>query len=103
MLFRSSSKPKIRFNKEVSSETKLALNEWAHVAVVYDLKKLKLYVNGNLEGSAEISPTVGHDWINHLTVGSLCKWIWTPKDKFIGDIRAIRLYGRNLSPNEFLK
>ena len=101
----SSSKPKRKFTKEVISQAKLELDKWAHVAIVYDLKKLSLYINGKLEGSVAIAPAEGHDYINHLTVGSLCGWVWNTegKDKFTGDIRAIRLYGRNLSPKEFLK
>jgi hypothetical protein len=27
---------------------------------------------------------------------------WNPKDNFKGDLRSIRIYGRNLVPSEFL-
>ncbi|MBR2440174.1 MAG: LamG domain-containing protein [Lentisphaeria bacterium] len=95
--------PKRKFNAEVVSKDKIQVNQWHKVAVTYDLKKIRLYLDGKLQGEAEVAPSEGHEWINHLIVGALCKWVWTATDRLTGDIRDIRIYGRNLKPEEFLK
>ena len=87
----------------VRSKTKAESGKWMQIAVVYDLKKIKLYINGKLESEAESQPLPGHDWINHLIVGASNQWVFTPIEHFKGDIRQIRFYGRNLQPSEFLK
>ena len=92
-----------RYSHKVFSKEKLEAGRWYRIAAVYDLKKIFLYINGELQGEAEIPPSRGHGAINHLTVGSLCGWLWSPKNHFKGNIREIRFYGRNLKPEEFLK
>lgn len=94
---------KRNFTSRVVSETKARTGEWTRIAVVYDLRKLKLYLNDRLEGESGSIPAAGHDWINHLIVGASNKWVFQPVEKFHGDIREIRFYGRNLEPSEFLK
>ena len=96
------SSPKRRFNNTLISKTKLQAGQWTRIALVYDCRKLKLYVNGNLEGEIKSAPIPGHDWINFLLIGASVKWVWNPVEWFRGDIRNIRIYGRNLSPEEFL-
>ena len=95
--------PKKIFNAEIVSKDRIQVGKWHRVAVTYDLKKIRLYLDGKLQGEADVPPSEGHEWINHLLVGSLCQWVWTPKDRLKGDIRDIRIYGRNLKPEEFLK
>ena len=95
--------PKTKFNAEVVSKDKIQTGKWHRIAVTYDLKKIRLYLDGKLQGEAAVQPSEGHEWINHLIVGGLCKWVWTPIDRLKGDIRDIRIYGRNLKPEEFLK
>ena len=95
--------PKKIFNAEIVSKEKIQVGKWHRVAVTYDLKKIRLYLDGKLQGEAAVPPSEGHEWINHLIVGALCKWVWTPTDRLKGDIRDIRIYGRNLKPEEFLK
>jgi hypothetical protein len=96
-------KPVKNFTATVTSQIRLQPGHWYRIAVVYDLKTIKLYVDDKLEGEAECPPKAYHAFINHLTVGSLCGWVFKPHTFFKGDIRQIRLYGRNLSQNEFLK
>lgn len=91
------------FTSSLHSVEKLQAGQWYRIAVVYDLKELKLYVNGSLQGVRDTPPSRGHGVINHLTVGSLCGWVYTPKVYFKGDIRDIRIYGRNLEEQEFLR
>ncbi|MBR2440176.1 MAG: hypothetical protein IKB25_08290 [Lentisphaeria bacterium] len=94
--------PKKIFKAEVTSKDKIEEGKWHRVAVTYDLKKIRLYLDGKLQGEADAPPSEGHEWITHLIVGGLCKWVWTPTDHLNGDIRDIRIYGRALAPEEFL-
>lgn len=91
------------FMSRLYSSDKLQAGQWHRIAVVYDLRELKLYLDGKLQGVQEAPPSRGHGTINHLTVGSLCGWVYSPKVYFRGDIRDIRIYGRNLNEKEFLK
>ena len=90
-------------NNAVVSKTKLKVGEWARLAVVYDLRKLFLYVDDKCQGVVESKPISNHEWETHLIIGAKCKWVWEPYDNFKGDIREIRIYGRNLQQNEFLR
>lgn len=92
-----------KWTSEVTSETKLKPEEWSRIAVVYDLRKMTLYVDGVDCGSVASSPAAGHEWLNFLIVGAKCKWVWTPTDRFKGDIGEMRFTGRNLAVAEFLK
>lgn len=104
---------------EVDSKKPLPAGAWTRLQVVYDLRNLMLYVNGELQGSVAASPnyedgSYGHyltrEWRTHeyetvLMVGADLDWTpchYAPKRQFEGDIRDIRVYGRNLSPAEFL-
>lgn len=96
-------KPGRTIQNEVVSKDKLSIGKWSSIVVVYNLKKLSLYLNGKLEGEVESVPIRAHEWINHLIVGASNKWVWNPVNHFEGDIREIRIYGRNLSESEFLR
>ena len=89
-------------NREVVSETRLEVGKWTKIQVVYDLTRLRLYVGGKLQGEVDSAPIANHEWETHLIIGAKCSWVWNPKDNFKGDIRDIRIYGRSLSPGEFL-
>ena len=94
--------PTRKFTGTVRSKSALKPGEWTKVAVVYDLKTLRLYVGGRLEGETAVGPTRDHEWINHVVVGAECGFVLETRNFFHGDIRGIRIYGRNLSPSEFL-
>lgn len=89
-------------NREVVSEARMEAGKWTKVQVVYDLRTLKLYIDGALQGEVESAPIANHEWETHLIIGAKCTWVWKPKDNFKGDLRGIRVYGRNLAPEEFL-
>ena len=89
-------------NREVVSEARLAPGKWTKIQVTYDLRKLRLYIDGRLQGEVESAPIANHEWETHLIMGAKCSWVWNPKDNFKGDLRNIRIYGRNLAPGEFL-
>jgi len=97
------SKPVKKQRAEVLSRQKLEPGKWHRAAVVYDMKKLSLYLDGELQGETASVPDRGHEWINLVTIGSLCAFVWTPVDYFTGGIRDIRIYGRNLCADELLK
>ena len=88
--------------REVVSEDRLAPGSWTKIQVVYDLNELRLYLNGKLQGVVESLPIANHEWMTHLIIGAKCSWVWKPQDHFKGDVRNVRIYGRNLSPDEFL-
>lgn len=81
----------------VTSSTPLTLNQWAHVAVIYDraAKVASVYINGRLRGEQKLPPefdanlnvsgefTVGNGWQN-----------------FWGAVDEVRLYKRALSGKE---
>ena len=95
---------KAEFSDEIVSKAPLALGEWTRLAVVYDLRKLTLFFNGEEQGTcASTSYDAGHEWLNFLMVGARCQWVWTPVEHFKGDIGEMRFYGRNLWPAELLK
>ena len=96
------SAPTRKFKQSVKSKTRLPVGKWAKIAVTYDLRTIRLYVNGTLEGEADIGPTRDHEWINHVTIGAKCGFVHETHSYFHGDIRNIRMYGRNLSAEEFL-
>ena len=84
------------------SDAKLAPGRWAKLAVTYDLRRLALYVDGAPAGSVSSPPSRQAETINHVVIGAKCGGLWNPTANFRGDIRAVRMYGRNLSPDEFL-
>ena len=94
--------PKKYETVKVVSKSNLSVNNWYHIAVVYDLKELSLYINGNLEDKSSCFPNRDHEWINSIVIGGICKFPFNPVPSFVGGIREIRIYGRNLSPEEFL-
>jgi hypothetical protein len=89
---------------EVTSKSRLQADTWTHVAAVYDMHKLRVYVNGHEEGAVECPPSKHIQRYNTLTIGaphprSRVKPVPEP---FEGRMRHIRMYERNLSPDELL-
>lgn len=72
------------------------LDRWYHVAMVYDGKQFRNYVNGELEGSAEVQ--LLPQGKGHTSAGVRINLI----DYFKGAIRLSRMTPRALSPAEFL-
>ena len=93
---------KVRVEDEIRSSSKLQAGKWTRVAVTYDLRKIRLYINGKQEAEKESIPNSEHEWMNLIVLGAANKWVWEPVRRFKGDIRDFRVYGRNLQPSEFL-
>jgi len=96
-------KPKLNFEVVLKSEVKVPIAKWTNIAVVYDLKNLLLYINGQLQDSKPLQPSRASEWINPIVVGGDCSFPFNPKPSFKGGVKKIRIYGRNLSPKEFLQ
>lgn len=88
---------------EVRSQGIASIGRWTRIAVVYDLKKLALYIDGQLQGAVPCAPAVEMEWLNPVFVGTDAKFPFDPGTHFFqGDVRRIRIYGRNLSRKELL-
>jgi hypothetical protein len=91
----------IRFNEETFvgplSNTVVQLGQWYHAAGTYDGNVMKIFVNGNLEGSEPISLPLGANTFD-LTIGRMNHDVnpyWVN-----GTIDEIYIYNRALDDNE---
>lgn len=73
------------------------LGEWHHVAAVYDGKEFRSYVNGALDGSAEIQ--LAPQAPGRTAVGMRMNKVFY----FKGAVRTARFTRRALPPSEFLR
>jgi hypothetical protein len=73
------------------------LGEWYHVAMVYDGKEFRNYVNGELEGAAPVK--LKPQGAGRTSVGVRINLV----DYFKGAVRLSRFSRRALTPGEFLK
>jgi hypothetical protein len=73
------------------------LGAWYHVAAVYDGREFRNYVNGELEGAAEIR--LAPQRAGRTSIGVRINQV----DYFKGAIHLARFTRRALMPSEFLK
>lgn len=88
--------------KQFVSDIALKYNQWSHIAVVYDCNTLIAYINGKVAGKMKIAPSKRHEIFNAMVLGATCKNLNQPDLFYKGDMRNVRIYGRALSPHEFL-
>ena len=50
----------------------------------------------------KIAPSKRHEFFNAMVLGATCKNLNRPDLFYKGDMRNVRIYGRALSPHEFL-
>jgi hypothetical protein len=85
-------------NKALMDRTHLhPLGVWHHVAAVYDGKEFRSYVNGALDGAAEIQ--FAPQGAGRTSVGMRMNKVFY----FKGAVRTARFTRRALSPTEFLR
>ncbi len=80
----------------VQGTTVLTTNEWYHVALIYDGTEARIYVNGQLDISMNVSGEVSES-NNELRIGR-----GEPAGYFIGMIDDVRLYNHALTESELL-
>ena len=73
--------------------SKIPLNKWTHVAATYDGSQLKLYVNGNLESTKDVTEEICTNNMP-LFIGSN---VFYPDENFNGTIDEVRIYNYALS------
>jgi hypothetical protein len=73
------------------------LGKWYHVAAVYDGHEFRSYINGELDGSAEID--LAPQGEGHASVGVRINLLYY----FKGAVHVARFTRHALAPNEFLK
>ena len=74
-----------------------SLGAWHHAAAVYDGREYRNYVDGVLEGAAEVH--LAPQGAGRTSVGTRIN----RRDYFKGAVRAARMTNRALTPGEFLK
>lgn len=85
-------------SKALMDRTKLhSLGVWHHAAAVYDGREYRNYVDGVLEGSAELH--LGPQGAGRTSVGTRIN----RRDYFKGAVLTARMTKRALAPSEFLK
>jgi len=80
----------------VQGTTVLPTNEWVHVALTYDGTEARIYVNGQLDVSSNVSGEVSES-NNELRIGR-----GEPAGYFVGMIDDVRLYNHALTESELL-
>jgi arabinan endo-1,5-alpha-L-arabinosidase len=89
-----------------SNDLAAPLDQWSHVAAVFDNGTMQVYLNCQLAGS-KVSRTVVHTELDrypndYLTIGNL--WTNTVSEVgFVGSIDEARLYDRPLSKQEICR
>ncbi|MDD5145201.1 MAG: LamG domain-containing protein, partial [Candidatus Pacebacteria bacterium] len=80
----------------ITSDNVLTMGNWYHVVGTYDGSRLKLYINGVLQSNTPgLSGNITKGG-NSLIIGA-----WIPyNETFNGSIDEIRIYNRDLSPEE---
>ena len=84
-------------NEARTPRTKVQLGQWHHVAAVYDGKEFRSYVDGVLDGAAQIELTP--QAAGRSAVGVRMNKLYY----FKGAVRMARFTRRALAPSEFLK
>jgi hypothetical protein len=78
----------------MAGNTAVQLGQWYHIATTYDGNSVKLYVNGNLDGSVPASGTVATSTQPLRIGGDETGWF------FDGFVDEVSLYGRALFASE---
>lgn len=71
-------------------------SEWSHIAVAYDGKVMKLYVNGALANSKEMTVSKGRDY---FCIGSYCTGA---AYSFMGAISDVKFYNAELNAAQIM-
>ncbi len=99
----SRSNPSSKQSAVLKSKAPFPLGAWTKLTVVYDMAKLRFYLNGELQSEAAIPPDRAHEDLNSVYFGARARFPHGCLEPYYqGDLRNLRLYGRNLSMEEWL-
>jgi len=89
------------FNKEyLISNSTIPVDQWTHVAAVYDGSSASLYINGELDASKPASGNVS-DWpYSRMYLGNTTPGRWANAQPFKGALDEMRIYNRALFDSE---
>ncbi|MEN9655148.1 MAG: hypothetical protein RL311_56, partial [Bacteroidota bacterium] len=77
----------------VSATTSLPLNEWHHIAGVFDGSSLKIYIDGVLNNSVAASGNITPSSVTAIKVAIGCKYTYSsPSEFFKGNIDEARIW-----------
>ena len=86
-----------------ASSSELNLNQWYHIAGVYNGSELKFYINGDLKESIDANGPITYTYHNALKIGSDASSTDEPDAQFFqGIIDEIRITRIALQPEQFL-
>ena len=89
--------------KRVVSGGPLEADRWSHVAMTYDQKMLRLFVDGEEVAAREETGALSEDRrTTRAAVGCLASW-WQNSEFWAGLLRDVRMYDRGLSAQEIAK
>nr|WP_281375558.1 Ig-like domain-containing protein [Haloferula luteola] len=90
-------------NHPVSGSTSLPPNVWVHVAATMDGEKWRLYVDGQLDGEAEVVGQLPRwDSIHRTSLGVALNSIGGSLGAFHGQLDEVRIWSRALSRRELV-
>lgn len=86
-------------NEVVISAAYPGRNEWHHVAATYDTREARLYIDGQLVGSAIGTGPILYRYFESLTVGAMA---FAKNLNFLGSIDEVKVFSQALTQNELL-
>jgi hypothetical protein len=94
--------PNPGLNHPAFGSTTIGMGVWYHVAATYDGSDWNIYVNGQVDGSANIGREPRSDSIQHFGVGTAFNSGGSASGRFQGFIDEIRIWDRALTQPEIL-
>ncbi|MFH0964275.1 MAG: LamG domain-containing protein [Planctomycetota bacterium] len=89
-------------NKRVVSKERLSPDRWTHLAMTYDGKAIRLFIDGEEAGAlAETGALSSDARTTTAAIGCYASW-WEKTDFWAGLLRDVRLYGEAL-PGEAIR
>jgi len=89
--------------KQVVSGEPLEADRWSHVAMTYDRKMLRLFVDGKEVAARQETGALSEDArTTKAALGCHASW-WQQSEFWAGLLRDVRMYGRALPPQEIAK
>ena len=85
------------YNNILTSLISLDTSRWYHIAVSYDGKRIKLYVNGELNNQKTVTNIIAQTFSSSFTIG---KNPLNDSDYFFGKMDEVRVFRKSLTANQ---